>query len=374
MSFKEYLTENTKNDLEKMLDALLPTIANSPKHVQYMKDAFDKLIAGVETGKIFNVHYKDAMNILNRRFEEGWGKVEYDPSMEEWRKFVKENNIPWESFFPRMGNTASTIKALEKYAKTYKIPAHFIQSKIDYLKIFAPFKEINDTLKKNTIAGRVPNPDAVPKFQPTYSPSDAKIVETKFKEITASIRDMKIKALHNFYTNAVNSFQNIIKDIPPTDMNKYRFSLAQGPRSPWTVYKNDKMRMLIVRDFVDMKKDWLPIDNVDQVILDKATRETDDFLGAYIRKNVQKLSALVGKKPIKNIQILRATAGAYTVESELRFDFEDGARFYVINKGVYVENQAGTQFMRFPTTFHDVVKSDGTKLASPSEEKMNKEW
>jgi hypothetical protein len=337
-------------------------------------DYFQKLIDGVENGKIFNVHYKDAMSVLNNRFETGWDSARDNPRTNEWRDYREKNHLPWDFFSPRLINTQSTIKQMEKFIKEHEVPVMFFQERLDYLKIFVPFKEINDTLKKNTIAGRVPNPNAVPKFEPTFSPNDAKIVESKFKEITASLRDNQIKSLVAYYVRVLNAFQNIIKDIPSSDPDKYRFNMGHGPRSPWTVYKGNMPDIMSVRDFVDMKKDWLPVDNVAQKIEAQATREIDIFLSSYIIKNVKKLSALVGKKPLKGIKTIRATAGSHTIDSELFFDFEDGSSFYVINKAVFVQNQAGTQFMRFPTTFHDVKMSDGTKMKMPSEEKMNKVW
>lgn len=178
----------------------------------------------------------------------------------------------------------------------------------------------------------------------------------------------------SYFNNALNVFQERIKDIPATDMHKYRFNMSGSPRSPWTIYKNRPEYIMPIRDLVDSKKDWLPIDGVQVKIEKEATRQTDDFLASYIVKNVQKLSSLVAKKPLKEIKTLRSTAGSHTIESELFFSFEDGASFYVINKAVYVMNQAGTQFMRFPTTFHDVKMSDGTKMKMPSEEKMNLSW
>lgn len=192
MSFKQFLNESAISDMEKMRDAL---VAIAPeKRKQDTADQFQKLIDGVQSGKIYNAVYKDAMSSLTRRFEEGWDSARRTPLDNEWREYREANRLPWDYFSPRMSGTQSTIKQIEKYIKDNKAPEKFFKERLDYLKIFVPFKDINDKLKKNTIAGRVPDPNAVPKFQPTFSPNDAKVVEAKFKEITSDHRDRMIRS------------------------------------------------------------------------------------------------------------------------------------------------------------------------------------
>jgi hypothetical protein len=37
-------------------------------------------------------------------------------------------------------------------------------------------------------------------------------------------------------------------------------------------------------------------------------------------------------------------------------------------------NRQGTQYWQFPTTFHNALKADGSKITQPSEAKMKKEF
>jgi hypothetical protein len=55
----------------------------------------------------------------------------------------------------------------------------------------------------------------------------------------------------------------------------------------------------------------------------------------------------------------------------LVFTFHDGSRFTVVNQVVFVVNDRGTAFNRFPLTFHDVIMPNGKPMGRPSEERMN---
>jgi hypothetical protein len=58
----------------------------------------------------------------------------------------------------------------------------------------------------------------------------------------------------------------------------------------------------------------------------------------------------------------------------LKFEFADGSRFLVHNDVVHKFSSRGRPFAQFPTTFHDVVLADGTRMKNPSEAKMKKEF
>ena len=60
------------------------------------------------------------------------------------------------------------------------------------------------------------------------------------------------------------------------------------------------------------------------------------------------------------------------LESLLKIDLSDGAKFEVKTQIVEVVNQYGTFFFRKPTTFHNVYMANGESLKTPSYEKVIK--
>ena len=60
------------------------------------------------------------------------------------------------------------------------------------------------------------------------------------------------------------------------------------------------------------------------------------------------------------------------LESILKVELSDGAKFEVKTQVVEVVNQYGTFFFRKPTTFHNVYMANGESLKTPSYEKVIK--
>ena len=54
--------------------------------------------------------------------------------------------------------------------------------------------------------------------------------------------------------------------------------------------------------------------------------------------------------------------------------FPDGSSFIVKTQQVISRSILGKIFARYPTTFHDITFSDGTKVKSPSVTSMQKEF
>ncbi len=364
MSFKQFLKENTISDMQRMKETLVAVSARPDRTAA----AFDKLIAALEAGQIYNVVYKESMMTLNYDFEKAFDKLN-SAQIEPFRAYRDANNVPWNFFHPRLAAAPTAIKQIEKYMKEHKIPDHFFVQRLEFLKIFAAFKDANDLLKKNTIAGRVPNPNAVPKFTPTYAPQDAMVVQKKFKEICADLRNNQIKSYVAYYKKLVEAYLEKVKDIPVTSLASFR-----NPRSHYTIYPKNPSLNSTLRSFIDSDAGYVAYKDVETRYIKQAEKSVDFLHDGFISKNVGKLSSLIAKMPLTEIATIRLSAQVYNIEAELLFKFENGASFYVINKAVFVENASGKQFLRFPTTFHDVVNSDGTKMKSPSEEKMNLEW
>lgn len=90
----------------------------------------------------------------------------------------------------------------------------------------------------------------------------------------------------------------------------------------------------------------------------------------FVHKNGTKLSHIARKKG--NLASGKTTEIFHGEDfgGEMQFSFEDGSKFTVRNKTVFKISPLGRPFEQFPTTFHDVVMPDGSRMSSPSEQRM----
>jgi hypothetical protein len=97
-----------------------------------------------------------------------------------------------------------------------------------------------------------------------------------------------------------------------------------------------------------------------------AERLRDEF----VHKNGTKLSHIARAKG--NLENGRTTEIFHGEDfgGEMVFVFKDGSQFTVRNKTVFKISPLGKGFEQFPTTFHDVVMPDGSRMGAPSEQRM----
>lgn len=117
------------------------------------------------------------------------------------------------------------------------------------------------------------------------------------------------------------------------------------------------------RDLIDLRTD------VDGIIARKVARDVEEMFASFIYKQTYKTGAIVkGRRPT-----VKGNVTPGSLECYLTFDLEDGAHFEMKCQIVWHENDRGTQYYQFPTTFHNARKADGTKIGTPSEIKLKKE-
>src|SRR5690606_2376031 len=105
---------------------------------------------------------------------------------------------------------------------------------------------------------------------------------------------------------------------------------------------------------------------------DEAERTAKRIRDAFIFKNLKKLSSIVEKKgDFESAAEIEGTVRLTGLSGTLIVKFKDGAQFTAQNSIVWSRSIHGTEFPRFPLTFHDVILSSGERMPRPSEERMN---
>lgn len=112
--------------------------------------------------------------------------------------------------------------------------------------------------------------------------------------------------------------------------------------------------------------------DAEAMIMKKAQKDADSVVTFFIMKNLKKLvSVIEAKGGFLSATLVNDQISGGGVEGSIAVTFADGSSFVATNSVVYVRNQQGTQFNRFPLTFHNAKLPDGSTIKNVSEKKMN---
>lgn len=106
----------------------------------------------------------------------------------------------------------------------------------------------------------------------------------------------------------------------------------------------------------------------------EAKEQADIMQQEFVIKNSMKLKSIVDTKGVGLTQApigRNLRVGGRGLVGEMDFIFTDGSKFTVRNKVVYKVSTLGKGFAQFPTTFHNAVLPDGTKMPEPNERTIN---
>ena len=201
---------------------------------------------------------------------------------------------------------------------------------------------------------KAPEDGKVKYLAPMMSNKSGKIIVDALTEITNTIYDDFAAGVTAWLVKDAQA----LAAMDPAAQRKARMVIATF--GIWERSLNGPMRL---------KDDYVAVLTAEGKTSAKQMQDT------FIVKNAKKLGSILDKKSSAltgNPEILRARAsqGGH-FEGVMKISFVDGSQFTVTNKVVFKRNNYGTNFVQFPTTFHDVVMPDGKKMGTPNEEKMN---
>lgn len=234
-------------------------------------------------------------------------------------------------------------EAVKFFIKLYISPTKELMSKLD---------ELKDLIR----AGRKPTPPRKPVYVPPYSAAkDLAAVKKVYDDMIEDIRDKLIDSLVKrdmdrgpLYMEALNDAKIKKKDWEFIGRN---YDKAQG------VYalKQQKEREANNRK--------------------AAEKEAHALMQMFISKNMSKVNSLVGEKGnFESVKEVGVYVDNGVLSGEIAFKFKDGSSFIVRNQLVSVWVWDREPYVRFPTTFHDIVFANGRKVKHDSEEFMNTVW
>lgn len=121
---------------------------------------------------------------------------------------------------------------------------------------------------------------------------------------------------------------------------------------------------ILYRNKLILKSDWKAI------VETEAKDIADMVIESFQNKMAFKLGEVIDRKG-GTVEINKVGS---LMNHTIRFKFEDNSSFVMDTKQVIAQSKYNVVFARYPLTFHDVTFADGTKMKTPSAEKMQKEF
>lgn len=193
------------------------------------------------------------------------------------------------------------------------------------------------------------------------------VVSKKHKEVVAGFEKAYVGALDRFmaaHDASIKAQKEKGDKYPSYSMYAYFKERPHEMSYKAAISAMTEVPRESIRDVYVRKSGWKTIAK------ERAESQAVEIRDAFVGKNTFKLGRIVNSKgDLKEGKVLSINSGA-DYGGELMFTFNDGTSFTVRNKTVIKQNMHGTVFAQYPTTFHDVVLPDGSKMSSPSEKRM----
>lgn len=370
------------------------------RRIKSLQQAILDLNQGLEDGEIPNKTFTDAKQSVRSIFEDGYKSfVENTPALLALKdrphgEAVRELLDGSYGSYPEPHTLAGKMKKVAKLPQDD--PAVIIGTA--FLKEILPLAEAIQFLKDKTVK-RQPLTEEQRrerKFTPPPATTKAQAVVQKVLEdaVNASYEQL-LSNLTDEYTTYYSGFLAAQKKAD-TDQTlnepKYRssteFESIYAPRWHCTfdlhgqkVINHRKLRVIsqttkagYVGEDYNSEYRYLPLPNALEIIAGIAKNDADEIRAFFVVKNLKKIATILeakGDALFDGAKVVQNTISLGGLQGEIEFSFKDGAGFRVTNSVVWVMNSYGTEFNRFPLTFHDVVLPGGAKMKSPSEKRMN---
>ena len=337
------------------------------RKADFQEKALPIINAAYATGSIYNVDIKPVSSLINAALEDAFDSYwrnDYFSRPREERDDVSNDidYMAWESLhlFPTL------LKKLQKLQKANKDNTD-LNALIPYVEEIVPLANAMKSIKKGEIIkGKKVTTDNPVKQK--YAPPPAKKEDLeKVHKVLSALTEKFRKELVQNRIDQPQKVVTLFKEMKLKDPT-LRFAHQAFPR--------DGDAKLIMQSLLGSTGEIRIDANV--IIQEKAVQYAEDVLSKFIFKNMAKLTTIVGGKGnLKDVKLLRSSFGNNGLEGSLKLSFEDKSSFEVDTKTVWSQTggsrwtSGGKTFIKYPTTFHNVILPDGSKLKTPSEQKMN---
>lgn len=335
---------------------------------------------GMQAGGIANPVFVRAKDTISRAVESAWHRL---PRDRHWLDGLTES----------LRNAADTVPAPNlatlggREARLKKAAAHpDLVRIVAFIQGMRPLLDAYDFLRQHTRKRGENQNEAAERYVPPPS-SSAAVQRTRelLEGVVERVHAQTVEDFKAFYRSAVERF-----------LAKAAEAKAGGEASysPYDHLRNGRGADLAMRSFLSKvlatrrnsakpgeagfggleyyanAGTWAKSDA-------EAVKDAEFVRERFVNKNLRKLTSILEKKG--DALFLSAEEIGETsmqaMQGRFRFRFKDGSGFEVFNSLVFVVNNFGTRFFRYPLTFHHVMLAGGSEsLDNPSEARMNTVW
>lgn len=119
-------------------------------------------------------------------------------------------------------------------------------------------------------------------------------------------------------------------------------------------------------------------EKIKAIIEKRAENNAEEIMGLFLNRGSRKLSEiLAATSPTKSVELYGVDMRRGLMEATIVVKYENGCEFALKQQIVWVVNQQGTWFYRYPATFHHVMYFENGKLVpmkGADEESMNTQF
>ena len=365
MKVQELLKEG--QEAPKFSAEQLTNLATSVEYrrAKQIQEVAQQIEAALRAGEVISTVFENIKRELNtfveRAFEElvakkhFHGKSGVTPDEVYWDIGYVHNVQDLKFYAKKLSKASPTAKAFEGFPDMVKFNE-------DYSPIVAVMQWLKDhkvsaaARKKEVADAKKEESDSWMKKYVGHK--DVKKVIDILTELTKEKRDEIFANEHKFLTRLASQIVKYLEENPGIKRHKAYDHFADHPMLSFLFSR-------MVDANMKLNDDW------EDYIKKMAQEAADQLIDGFIYKNTGKIAYVIYKKNnMKSVKLDKVRLGQGKVECDLHFEFKDGSRFTATSSVVQASSKHGKWFYRYPTTFHNVVLPDGSKMSMPSEQKM----
>lgn len=346
------------------------------RKIKALDDALTLWEQAKEEGGIENARFVESKRTISRAIEDAWSSITKD------RDYLLTLDPTHADALAGPHPNLSTI--VGRIKRIQKVPESPLRTQLlDFLQDVLPIVEVHNFLKSNT-KKKLPKSEEQIRDEKLALPAFTTQAVRRAQEILAQAisrpyqglleRQKKLnRALIESYLSAQEkAIQEGKEFFTPNEFLSVKD--AKGVSRVADPHGASFLASVLVRHTPSIGKlFYQPDENTYTRSDELALRATNDMRDQFIHKNTVKLIPILEGKgdalfdKIEEVGELDLSR----LEGEFKVSFKDGSSFHMRNAVVFVTNQFGTHFCRFPTTFHDVILPGGEAMSYPSETRLN---
>jgi hypothetical protein len=350
IGFRQFLGESAEARSAFVSAKKIAPYIKSDKYRELFLTALDDLTAATDAKEVYNARFSEHKMRLSRGIEYAYNTL-FNKIRDDVIKSGQETIDLW---------SITTTADINKVAKIYDKMSPRNREASEFVDAIRGIPDALKTMKSYVKSGKPPR-----------EPKPGQFIKPM-----ASLEASRLAV--RFMTEAVDSFEKRLRADVSEGIQK-AYDKIRDMTDPNDLPKTPNEKVVAATIFVVKRKDGKKvlelIPNPQQRLDKLIDNNVRDIVDGFISKNASKLALILQKKGTpKAHSIDRTNIRNGMVENTMNFTFNDGSAFTLESSVVYKYSPMGKLFFQYPTRFRDVRMADGSRMKTPSEEKMIREF